>query len=386
MIFSTRSMPRVAVGLAGFAAMMNMYAPQAVLPLLADEFGVGPAGISQIMTVNALAVAITAPFTGAIADVAGRRRVIALAMALLVIPDLMMAFSPGLEALLFWRFVQGLLLPPIFAVSVAYIGSEWPADEATGITGIFIAATAVGGFTGRMLIAVLAEPVGWRHAFFSCAAITAICAVAILLLLPAEKNFVRGTTISASLRQMLRHLRETRLLATYAVGFGIMFNFIAAFTFIGFVLAAEPFSLSPAAIGLVFVVYLSSLVTTPYTGRLVARFGRRNFGLMAIAAWFCGILLTLISTLPAIVGGLMIAAASGFYVQTCCQSFVSTHAKEGKSSAIGLYVTSFYIGGSFGGLLPGLLWNVSGWAGTVALITAMLLVMAAMIRFAWRTS
>src|SRR6218665_941552 len=81
------SMPRVAVGLAGFAAMMNMYAPQAVLPILADEFGVGPAGISQIMTVSALAVAITAPFTGAIADVAGRRRVIALAMVLLVVPD-----------------------------------------------------------------------------------------------------------------------------------------------------------------------------------------------------------------------------------------------------------------------------------------------------------
>ncbi len=54
----------------------------------------------------------------------------------------------------------------------------------------------------------------------------------------------------------------------------------------------------------------------------------------------------------------MIAAASGFYVQTCCQSFVATHAKDGKSSAIGLYVTSFYIGGSFGGLIPGLLWNV----------------------------
>ncbi len=65
MIFS---MPRVAVGLAGFAAMMNMYAPQAVLPLLADEFGVGPAGVSQIMTVNALAVALTAPFTGALAE------------------------------------------------------------------------------------------------------------------------------------------------------------------------------------------------------------------------------------------------------------------------------------------------------------------------------
>ena len=114
--------------------------------------------------------------------------------------------------------------------------------------------------------------------------------------------------------------------------------------------------------------------------------GRRNFGLITIATWICGILLTLVPALPAIVGGLMIAAASGFYVQTCCQSFVATHASEGKSSAIGLYVTSFYIGGSFGGLLPGLLWNISGWQGTVALVVAMLIFMAAMVRFAWRTA
>ena len=152
------------------------------------------------------------------------------------------------------------------------------------------------------------------------------------------------------------------------------------------VAAVVAFLLSPAAIGLVFVVYLSSLFTTPYTGWLVSRFGRRNFGMMAIATWICGILLTLVPTLPTIVGGLMIAAASGFYIQTCCQSFVSTHVHDGKSSAIGLYVTSFYIGGSFGGLIPGLLWNSTGWQGTVGLIVAMLLIMVAMIRYAWRSA
>ena len=60
---------------------------------------------------------------------------IAIAIALLVVPGVMMGFSQSLEALLFWRFVQGLLLPPIFAVSVAYIGAEWPAGEATAVTG-----------------------------------------------------------------------------------------------------------------------------------------------------------------------------------------------------------------------------------------------------------
>ncbi len=377
-------MPRVAIAAAGLTAMLNMYAPQAVLPLMSEEFGVGPAAISQIMTVNALAVALTAPFTGVIADVLGRRFVIAVAIALLVLPGVMMSFSDSLEALLFWRFVQGLLLPPIFAVSVAYIGAEWPASEATAVTGTFIAATAVGGFAGRMVTAALAEPIGWRHALLADAAITALCALVVIALLPRERSFVHGTTLATSVRQMLAHLRNPRLVATFGVGFGIMFNFLSAFTYLGFRLAAPPFSLSTAAIGAVFVTYLISIVTAPFTGRLVSLLGRRTFGTIALSVWMGGILLTLAPSLPVIVIGLLMITGSGFYVQVCCQSFVATNAREGNSSAVGLYVTSFYIGGSFGGLIPGLLWSSTGWPGVVGLIVAMLLIMTAFARFAWR--
>ncbi len=379
-----RPMPRIAIAAAGFTAMLNMYAPQAVLPLMSGEFGVGPAAISQIMTVNALAVALTAPFTGAIADVLGRRFVICVAIALLVVPCVMMTFSEGLEGLLFWRFVQGLLMPPIFAVSVAYIGAEWPARQATAMTGTFIAATAVGGFAGRMTTAALAEPFGWRQALLADAALTALCALVVIAVLPRERSFVRGTTLKTSLRQMLKHLRDPRLVATFGVGFGIMFNFIGAFTYLGFRLAAPPFSLSTAAIGAVFVTYLISIVTAPFTGRLVSTFGRRKFGLIALSVWMGGILLTLAPSLPVIIMGLFMITGAGFYVQVCCQSFVATNVREGNSSAVGLYVTSFYIGGSFGGLIPGLLWSSTGWPGVVGLIVAMLLIMAALVRFAWR--
>jgi predicted MFS family arabinose efflux permease len=379
-----RPLPRVAIATAGFTAMLNMYAPQAVLPLMSEEFGVGPAAISQIMTVSALAVALTAPFTGVIADVLGRRFVIAIAIALLVVPGVMMGFSQSLEALLFWRFVQGLLLPPIFAVSVAYIGAEWPASEATAVTGTFIAATAVGGFGGRMITAALAEPVGWREALLADAALTALCALIVIALLPRERSFVHGTTLATSLRQMMAHVRNPRLLATFGVGFGIMFNFLAAFTYLGFRLAAPPFNLSTVAIGAVFVTYLISIVTAPFTGRLVSLLGRRKFGLIALSVWMCGILLTLAPSLPVIVLGLLMITGSGFYVQVCCQSFVATNAGGGNSSAVGLYVTSFYIGGSFGGLIPGLLWNTTGWPGVVWLIVGLLLIMAGLVRFAWR--
>ena len=71
---------RLAAGIAGYCAFINLYSPQAILPLLSQEFGASAAAVSTIITVSTLAVALTAPFTGTIADVLGRKRVIVVAM------------------------------------------------------------------------------------------------------------------------------------------------------------------------------------------------------------------------------------------------------------------------------------------------------------------
>src|SRR5215831_12328428 len=126
---------RVAVALAGFCAFVNLYAPQSVLPLLAQTFAVSELEISMAVTASTLAIALIAPFSGAVADVLGRKRVITAAMFALVIPTAMLAYAPDLHTLIFWRFIQGLVLPPVFVAAVAYIGEEWPAAQVAGVTG-----------------------------------------------------------------------------------------------------------------------------------------------------------------------------------------------------------------------------------------------------------
>ena len=76
-----------AVGLAGYCTFINLYSPQSLLPSWAAEFSVSAAAISATMTAGTLAVALTAPFSGAAADVLGRKRVITAAMAALVVSD-----------------------------------------------------------------------------------------------------------------------------------------------------------------------------------------------------------------------------------------------------------------------------------------------------------
>jgi YNFM family putative membrane transporter len=373
-----------AVATAGFCAFVNLYSPQALLPALAREFGTGAAEISAIMTASALAIALTAPFTGAIADVLGRKRVITAAMLAVVVPMAGAAFAADVPALIAWRFLQGLLLPPIFAVAVAYIGDEWPPAEVAGVAGIYIAGSSVGGFCGRFMPGLLSDLIGWRGAFLALAGLSLLGAIVVALLLPREKGFVRSEGLGASARQMLRHLKNPQLLATFGIGFGVLFNFIAVFTYVSFHLAAPPYNFSSTLLGAIFVTYLVGTVVSPMTGRMMARLGRRHFTLAVIAAWVFGALLMLAPPVAAIIVGLVFCAACGMLCQTIATGYVTTIAKEGRSSAVGLYVTSFYVGGSMGAFLPGLAWNSGGWPACIAMVVAMLAAMALIAALAYR--
>ena len=373
----------LAVGLAGYCAFINLYSPQAILPLLSQEFHATAAEISTIITVSTLAVALTAPFTGAIADVLGRKRVIVAAMFALVIPTVMVGLATSLPQLVFWRAVQGLVLPPIFAVTVAYIGDEWSPKDATTAAGIYSSGSSLGGFSGRLVTGFLADLVGWRAGFYALAAIAFVGAIAVAFLLPHERRFVRSHGLLASGRQMLAHFRNKQLLATFAVGFGVLFNFICTFTFVSFHLAAPPYSLSASWLGAIFVVYLVGSVLTPWIGWAVGRFGRRGFTAGVIAIWLAGIALTLAPSLPLIIAGLALGAGCGLVCQAVSTGYVTVTAKAGRSSAVGLYVTSFYLGGSFGAAVGSVTWTLGGWPACVVLVAAMLTIMAAIVVFAW---
>src|ERR1035437_2883010 len=367
---STISARQLAVGLIGYCAFINLYAPQSILPLLAHEFGASAAEVSTIITVSTLAVALTAPFTGAIADVLGRKRVNVAAMFVIVVPTLMVGMATSLSAL-------------IFAVTVAYFGDEWPPREATTVAGIYSSGASLGGFSGRLVTGFLADLIGWRAGFNALAVIAFAGAIAVAFLLPHERRFVRSEGLLASGRQMLAHFRNGQLVATYAVGFGVLFNFICTFTYVSFHLAAAPYNLSSSALGAIFVVYLVGSVLTPWIGWAVTRFGRRHFMVWVIALWVAGIALTLAPPLPLIILGLAVSAGCGLICQAISTGYVTITAKAGRSSAVGLYVTSFYIGGSFGAALGGLSWTLAGWPACVALVVAMLLVMAGIVLFAW---
>jgi MFS transporter, YNFM family, putative membrane transport protein len=374
---------RFAVAITGFCTFLNLYAPQALLPELSREFGVGPAEISTMITAGTLAIALTAPFTGAIADVLGRKRLITAAMFAAAVPTVMVALSSDIHAIVVWRFIQGLMLPPIFTVALAYVGDEWPPAQVAGVAGIYVAGSSIGGFCGRLIPGVLSGMIDWRASFLVLAAISLFGAIVVVMTLPHERRFRRSEGFVASGRQMLRHICNPQLIAIYAVGFGVLFNFIAVFTYVSFHLAAPPYDFTPAKLGLLFVTYLAGACCAPLTGWAATRFGRRRLVLGVMITWAAGLALLLAAPVSVIVLGLVLCAACGMVCQAVSTGYVTATAHEGRSSAVGLYVSSFYIGGSVGGFVPGLAWSFAGWPGVVALAAAVLAIIATIVATVW---
>ena len=181
---------------------------------------------------------------------------------------------------------------------------------------------------------------------------------------------------------MLSHLRDPRLLATYAIGFGVLFNFIATFTYVSFHLAAPPYLFTPTLLGALFLTYLVSSPLVPWVGRGIALFGRRPFVLGIIAVWIVGAVDAAGAAGPVILTGLTLCAVCGMLCQAISTGYVTMTAKEGRSSAVGLYATMYYIGGSAGAFLGGIAWTLGGWGGCVAMIVAMQLIIAAIVAIA----
>jgi MFS transporter, YNFM family, putative membrane transport protein len=383
MAFDLRAL---AIATAGFSAFVNLYSPQALLPELSREFGVGASDISALMTAGTAAIALTAPFTGALADVLGRKRLITSAAFAVVVPTLLMIFASSVPQLVLLRFVQGLLLPPIFTVAVAYVGDEWLPADVPRVAGLFISGSSIGGFCGRFVTGVIADVSGWRISFAGVALLTLAGAIIVTIALPRERRFVRSGGFLASARQMLGHLGNPRLLAIYAVGFGVLFNIISTFTYVSFHLAGPPYFFSPALLGALFATYLAGSVSVPWVGRGILLFGRRRFVLGIIAIWVPGALLLLARPVAVIILGLTICAVCGMVCQAVSTGYVITTAKEGRSSAAGLYASTFYIGGSAGAFLIGFVWNATGWSGCVAAIVAVQLIMALVVALAWERS
>ena len=384
--FSNSRPPAVPVALAGSAAFLNLYATQPLLPLLARTFHASPFQVGLTVTAPTVAVAVAAPFVGRLADRVGLQRVIVAAAFVLAAAAALAATSASLGQLIGWRFVQGIVTPGVFACTVAYVYEMWPPERAGRAMAVYITGTILGGFLGRVLTGVIASRADWRLSFAVIAAIAFGIAVVLWRFLPDERKLGRPTVAAPRVepRGRVRELFRNRpLVATYAIGFCVLFTNVAMFTYVTFHLAAPPYVLGTAALGWLFVVYLVGAVATAMSGAWIDAYGHRAGLASAMTIGAAGALLTLIPSISAIVAGLALSSTGVFIAQTTASSYIGTVTATDRALAVGLYSTFYYAGGSAGGSAPAPFWNAAGWPGCVALVVLVQLTGAAIALTSW---
>ncbi|MCX8744526.1 MFS transporter [Snodgrassella sp. B3882] len=363
----------ITVFITGALAFVQVYSIQSILPVLMQEFHASAAAIGSTVGATIFAVSIMSPFMGMISDALGRKAFIVGSIMFIAIPTMLMSVVSGIEMLWWLRFTQGLAVPGITVVLLAYIGEEFSGANRVRLMTFFVSGTVLGGFLGRFILGYLTELMSWRHGFVVMGLISLLGAILVWYNLPKSQHFNAKPQISTALITLWHHLHNRYILAACALGFCVLFSLVGCFTYINLYLDQPPYDLSSAQLADIFAVYLIGMIITPLSARLIVRFGTNFTVFLAMSLSIVGMLMTLLHPLWLIVLALALMSSGIFITQSATISYISSNVSEGRSLASGLYYMVYYAGGFCGAWLCGHAFEHGGWfMTTIALVAVQL--------------
>jgi MFS transporter, YNFM family, putative membrane transport protein len=362
-----------ALACAGVATFAQLYSPQAVLPLISADLGVGAASAALVVSASTVGLAVGVIPWSALADRIGRVKAISISVTVATLVGMLVPFAPTFALLLAGRFVEGLMVGGVPAIAVAYLTEEVDPVHAARAAGIFVGGTTIGGLLGRIVSSPVAEVAGWRVGVFTVAVICGIAAVGFVKLAPEPRGFTPVLRDDANPEGSLDHrlavnLRTPRQLVLFAQGFLLMGGFVALYNFLGFYLTRPPFNLSPSAVSLMFLAYLAGTWASSRAGAEATRFGRKRVLVVSVSIMMLGIAMTLSDNVIAVLVGLVVATAGFFGAHSTAAGWTGQAAPVGKAQASSLYNLFYYGGSSAVGWLGGVAFDARGWTAVAVTI------------------
>ena len=153
--------------MATFFAYVVLYSPQPLLPLLATNFGVTKSKAALLITATMLPMSIAPLSYGYLLESWSATKLLRWSIFLLAITVAGFASAASFNMLLAVRFLQGLLLPAALTSVMTYLSATSPRDNIQRVMSLYITATIMGGFLGRLAAGGVATYLHWRL-FFGC--------------------------------------------------------------------------------------------------------------------------------------------------------------------------------------------------------------------------
>jgi predicted MFS family arabinose efflux permease len=365
-------LPRAALtGLMGFLTLVDLFAAQAILPSLVAHYGVSRAEMGFAVNASTFGMAVSGLLFSVIGRRVPQRAGVTVALVLLAVPTAALAFAPGLGAFLVLRVAQGLFMAAAFTLTMTYLSERGGPEDTAGALAAYVTGVVASNLVGRLVAGATNDLAGLEATFLLFAGLNVAGAVLVgLTLSPAMKMAQTCRPPASPLAAIGQHLADPGLRAAFALGFLILFLFIGCFTYVNFELSADPIALSPMRLGVVYLVFLPAMVTTPLAGRLVRRWGPQ--GVMAASFALCLVALALLAVprLTPVLAGLAAMGVGTFAAQAAATGYVGRRARSDRAAASGLYLTSYYLGGLAGAFLLGQVYDLAGWHACLGVLAA----------------
>ena len=263
--------------------LAQLYAAIPLLtPISADLHGNATVALS---TAFSLTYAAGFLIWGPVSDHYGRRRIMALALGILIVSTVCCALAPSLPVLAALRAVQGLSASGFAPVALAYLSEALAPPRRAGAIGAMSTSFLVAGIVGQVLASLVALHLGWRWFFPLCGGLLAVALAVVLTVVHDATSGPSGSSLRGQFASLGRLALRPAVLALSLAHVTLLMVFVAMYTGIGGHL--ETLGLRPTSIILIRLAALPAMFLCLGAGRLAVRWSwaqtaRLGFGVSAL--------------------------------------------------------------------------------------------------------
>lgn len=180
-----------------------------IIPHLPEYLNASAADTAWAVTATLLAAAVAVPTMGRLGDMFGKRRLLLISLALLIVGSVVGALSSSVVPLVIGRVLQGLAAG-VIPLGISIMRDVLPPKKLAGAVAMMSASLGVGGALGLPVAALIAEYANWHVLFWVSAALGVVVTALILATVPESTvrtggkfDFVGAVTLSIALITLL---------------------------------------------------------------------------------------------------------------------------------------------------------------------------------------
>lgn len=342
----------------------NLYYNQPLLEMISRDLEISQVTANLITVVTQVGYALGLLFIIPSGDKFSRRRIITVCMIIAAGMALIIGLSSNIYLIWSVSVILGAtsVIPQLF-MPVAGQFSK-PKDKARNI-GYVLSGLLTGILSARVVSGFIGEWLSWRTMYYIASALMVVCCIVSLKIMPNMKRNFMGSYLQLmhSVWTIFRTHPSIRLNSLRGgLAFGSM---LSIWSCMAFHVAGKPFYAGSDMVGVLGLCGMAGAIAASGLGKYVPKYGIAKFSAFGAALQILGWIIACLFGYGYI--GLVVALITvdigTQFQQLSNQTGCIAEIPKASNRANTIFMTVYFIGGSFGTFLSGLGWSKMGWNG-----------------------